>query len=259
MEVCLLNRNPTHFLALLCSFFLWATPVFSAPELITAGPSWSGFTERNGEGLYHEIINEIYASRYQIRHLYVSSIQGNNLVAAGRADIKLCDTVVELPLRLSSTPMYENDYFALFRRDHNDKWNGQESLRNARLVWREGYYSQADFSIPVTAQTVSSGAAAMMLIKLGRADYYIDDLKLIKQSFRDASEGFDLKLYALKKVGSRKYYPVFSSSDKGNRMRLEYERGMEQLIKSGKLRSIYRRWDFPYPTDFQALESKGAE
>lgn len=215
--------------------------------LITAGPSWDGFTNRDGTGLYHEIIHEIYSKDFEIRHLYVSSNQANALVAGGRADLKLCETKIELPLRLGRYPMYENKFYALYRRDNISQWRGTETLRGKRLAWREGYYSQEDFPVSVKGQPVRTGKAALMMVILGRADFYIDDMTLIEESFVDASEAFDHKAYAVEPIGSRRYYPVFSSTARGELLQRKYEKGMEVLRASGKLGEIFRRWGFSLP------------
>lgn len=55
-------------------------------------------------------------------------------------------------------------------------------------AWREGYYSQIDFPVEITARPVRSGESALMMMILERVDFYVDDLALIYQSFEAASK-----------------------------------------------------------------------
>ena len=220
--------------------------------LITAGPAWNGFTNKDGHGLYHDLIQLIFGARFSVSHLYVPTIQANNLVAAGRADIKLCETKEVPPLHLAAYPLYENAYFAFFLKAKNPLWGGLESLAGKQVVWREGYYSQADFPVAVNAREVRSGESALMMVLLGRADYYIDDRQLINESLQLAKLDFDAQRFGLEVAGQRKYYPLFADSERGRQLKQQFEQGIEQLYRSGKLEPVYRRWGFPMP-DFPFL------
>ena len=50
-----------------------------AGTIITAGPSWERFTNEDGHGLYHDIIKLVFAG-YQVKHLYVPTVQANAMV-----------------------------------------------------------------------------------------------------------------------------------------------------------------------------------
>ena len=228
---------------------LLITPAGAVGEnlvVISAGPSWPGFTNKDGSGLYHDIIQAIYAADYAVKHVYTSSDQANALIAAGRADIKLGETRVEAPLLLGRYPIYENAYYALYRKDRIRAWRGPDSLREKQIAWREGYYSQTDFPVEITPRSVRRGESALMMI-LGRVDFYVDDLALIKQSFEATSEVFDREHYGLQKIGSRKYYPVFLDSNRGRLLKNLFETGIEQLYRNGQLEQIYQRWEYPLP------------
>jgi len=217
--------------------------------IITAGPSWDRFTNKDGHGLYHDIIKQVFWG-YKVKHLYTPSVQANSMVALGRADIRLCDTEVMEPLVLARYPMYENDFFAVYLQEKVALWNGDLSLKGKRIVWREGYYSQSDFSEPVSFQEVRSGESALQMIVLDRADFYIDDLNLINQSFESIGKILDPKEFGVEKVGTRKYFPVFANTAKGEYLRKYYETRIERLYKDGSLQQIYEHWGFRMP-DFK--------
>jgi len=222
--------------------------------IITAGPSWERFTREDGHGLYHDIIRQVFAG-YTVKHFYVPTVQANSMVAIGRADIKLCETKEIESLVLASLPMYENRFYALFLRKKIDPRAGTVSLEGKKVVWREGYYSAMDFPVPVDFTEVRSGESALQMVVHGRADFYIDDLNLIKKSFEAAGENFDPQKFAIESVGARKYFPVFADTSRGQTLRKHYEQEMERLYREGALQKIYDYWDFPMPK----FKFKGSE
>lgn len=237
--------------SLAIAFFLTVltTPVLAEDSgniIITAGPSWKNFTNQDGSGLYHDIIKLVFAD-FSIQHIYASSDQANELVAVGRADIKLCETNFEPPLLLAKQPMYENAFYTLYLKERIGNWRGVETLAGKKLVWREGYYSQVDFPVEIISNPVRSGESALMMVILGRADFYVDDMALIKQTFAAAEEDLDLNRFGIKMIGSRKYYPVFSDTERGRKLRDYYQREFKRLYREGALQQIYQRWNFPMP------------
>lgn len=221
--------------------------------IITAGPSWERFTNEDGGGLYHDIIREIFAG-YKVEHLYVPAVQANSMVAIGRADIKLCETKEIKSLVLASIPMYENDFYALFIRKRIEPIRGDLSLKGKKVVWIKGYYSNLDFTVPVNFIEVRSGESALKMVVHGRADFYIDDLALIRKSFDDADESFDPEKFGLEKVGTRQYFPVFADTPRGKAVLKHYELKMQELYKKGDLQRIYHHWNFPVP-NFKFIDS----
>lgn len=213
-----MTRYYYHIVVLMSLLLGLQTAGFAGAEedktVITAGPSWNRFTNEDGHGLYHDIIQQVF-SGYQVKHLYVSSEQANAMVAIGRADIKMCETKQIESLILSSVPMYENDYYVLFLQESINKWEGDESLRGKKIAWREGYYSNLDFSVPVEFIEVRSGESALKMVMHGRAVFYVDDYNLIRQSFEKAGETFDPEKFGVERVGTRKYFPVFANTPAG--------------------------------------------
>lgn len=214
--------------------------------VITAGPSWVRFTNIDGQGLYHEIISRVFTG-YQVKHIYVSTIQAKSMVAVGRADIKLCETIEDPPLIIASIPMYENDYFVLYMKNNIPQWEGERSLAGKKLVWRQGYYTKADFPVPVDFLEVRSGESALKMVEHGRADLYVDDFSLIMQSFSVVGENFNAARFGLQRIGTRKYYPVFADTVRGKDLRNHYEEEMQRLYREGILQKIYEKWNFPIP------------
>jgi hypothetical protein len=184
---------------------------------------------------------------YTVEHFYAPTVQANSMVVIGRADIRLCETKPVESLVLPKYQMYENDFYALFLRANIAQWHGIQDLIGKRVVWREGYYSTLDFSVPVDFVEVRSGESALQMLIHDRADFYIDDHNLIEESFDIAKESYTEERFGLEVVGARKYYPLFANSPRGQLLKKQYESGIERLYREGVLQEIYERWNFRTP------------
>lgn len=233
-------------LIFLCPLVSSASNETRKDTVITAGPSWERFTNGDGTGLYHDIVKAVFGKN-NVRHFYVASAQATTMVALGRADIMMCGTKADRGLMLSAHPMYENDFYALYLKDRIGPWQDLSSLAGRQLVWRETYYSQKDFPLPVQFIEVRSGESALQMVASGRADFYIDDMHLIMQSFTKTGLNPNDPRFGYAKVGQRRYFPVFADTLRGAKLREQYETRMEDLYRDGTLERFYHYWGFTLP------------
>ena len=252
-EVGIYNRK---ILVLSLFLFVFAFPAsrlcFSKPvtQVISTSPSWEKFTNHDGTGLYHEILARIFTSHgIQVKHTYTNAKRGLFLIKNDLADIYTCQTdVSDYPdLMLARYPMYEGRIHALFKKERVKIWQGISSLTHQRVVWRWGYYKPSEFKVDIIVVEVDSGEAALSQIDLGRADFYVDDPNLIQESFTKAGFSMDEKGYRIEPVGKRTYHPAFKKSPRGKFLMDFYDAEMEKLHRSGELKKIFKKWDFPYP------------
>ena len=92
-----------------------------------------------------------------------------------------------------------------------------------------------------------SGVSALGQVVLGRGNFYIDDLNLINESIANGKFPINRNDYRIEPVGKRSYHPVFKQSSRGKTIMELYDRGIEALHKSGKLKPIFEKWNHPYP------------
>ena len=246
--------------ALLCSSPLAARDEASEPsgvaspevtEVITAGPSWDTFTNKDGTGLYHEVLDMVFGLYgIKVRHEYVATDRGDELVRLGWADMMTCDDRALPPLRSARYPLYVNDYYVFFNRERIGSWLGPESLRDKEVAVQKGYYHTWDFPVPVRIREMPSGVKCLEMILLGRSDFYADDMSFIEDSISQ-TEPFDRKHYDFRKAGKRTYRPSLNNTPRADVIMKLYDDGMRTLHEQGKLRPIYEKWGHDYP-DFDS-------
>lgn len=217
-------------------------------EIVVAGPSWDKFTNRDGTGLYHEILDLIFTDQgIPIRRIYVPSQRGNDLVRVGRADMMVCRDRAPAPLFLASYPMYQGKFHTFYNVKRLGEWKGPSSMIGHSVVFRLGYYSKKNFPASVEMKEVKTADAALGMVLLGRADFYIDDLSFIKETVASSHIPFDMADYSFEEAGWRQYFPVLLDSPRGRGIADFYARGIERLHRSGQLKAVFDKWGFPYP------------
>lgn len=220
----------------------------SIKSIVTTSPSWKTFTDRDGTGLYHDIMREVFGLyNISVTHEYAPSVRAEKLVQQGFADVMTCDDRSGPGLVLSRYPLYVNTFFVFFKKANVGPWNGQETLRDKEVLSQRGYYFQDNFSVPVYLREVSSGEKAVEMIMLDRAEFYVDDLSLIRQSLESVQQPLDMELYDIRAAGVRSYHPQFNTSPRGRALRDMFETGLETLYESGALQKIYEKYGYQCP------------
>lgn len=238
-------------------FLLFPSLALSNPasfdEVITTSPSWNTFTNKDGTGLYHEVMREVFALHdIPVRHEYSKSSRSEELVIQNSADIMTCDDKTSPPLVMSRFPMYQNVFHVFYRKNRIGPWKGVETLRDKEILSQPSFYDQSNFSVPVKIKEVMTGAQALSIILRDRSDFYADDLILIKQSIEESSESFDMIDFEIQEVGRRSYHPLFNTTERGMQLMRIFDDGILKLHKAGKLKPIYQKWGHKYP-DFDSF------
>lgn len=218
-----------------------------------ASPEWNKFTNRDGTGLYHDIIRAIFEPLgIEVIHEYMPANRSLELVAQGMVDMKTCETNPIPGTFLSKHALYENVFHTLFHKGQLEGWAGPHTLRNREVVIRAGYYTEADFPFSVELKKVYSGVQAIDLILLNRADFYVDDINLIRQNLEATELKYNPDDFVIRPVGSRRYRPAIHDSPRGRTIGRILDQGIERLHRSGNLQTIFHHYGFPYPNyDFQ--------
>lgn len=218
--------------------------------VISTSPSWDSFTNRDGTGLYHEILYHVFAPhQIKVIHKYTNAKRGIHMVQTGQADFYTCRSEVDdFPdLFLGRYQMYEGKFYAIFKKNRIPDWQGNASLAGRKVAWRRGYYTASEMKADIIVREVDSGRSALGQLIMDRVDFYVDDLNLINESMSKSEFPVSRGDYRIEPVGRRTYHPVFKKNSRGKIILDLYDRGMEHLHRSGKLRQIFDKWGHPYP------------
>ena len=217
-------------------------------RIIVVGPSWANFTNKDGTGLYHDILREIFTPLgIEVVHEYMPTPRAYEQVAAGLADMQTCSASIRPPLIMAKHPMYEGDFSALYKEDRLGAWRGIETLRGRKCAWRIAYYDEESFPVPVQVHEVKTGREALDLVLRDRVDFYVDDRNLLHETLTSVETLMAPDQFNIQTIGRRSYLPVFNDTPRGRHIMHLYDEGMARLHGSGRLEEIFRRWGQPLP------------
>jgi ABC-type amino acid transport substrate-binding protein len=235
------------FLALGLMLFMvkgWAAPQTSTDNtLIIAGPSWINYFERGEKGLAYEILKEIYAQE-NIKIVFdeMPFLRAQKEVENGKADVMLDGFRSYKPDKFDYPRLPNNIsiLFALYKADCSAPWRGQESLRGKSVVWIRGYRLDRVLGVPVKIMEVSTHEQAFKLVHSKRVDFFLDTEPTIKTQMKLLR--LNESDFCLKRLFSIPLFLRFHKGDKARRMIEIFDRKMEKMYRSGRLKEIFGRW-----------------
>ncbi len=224
------------------TFFLLLTTLLLAAdpkEIIVATETWNGATNRDGTGLYWDLVEEIYAPLgYKIVKKQISYAQSTEMVQAQNADLWLGSYKNEKEFALYPKYHFDQDVIvALYSTENIEAWTGQKTLEGLKVGWIRGYEYDKYLVFDVKKEVVNERANGLKLLKGNRIDAFLDDSK-------DLEDGIERYNFPVEDFGKRivmqlKIYPAFAKTKKGQMLMRQWDERMEKLIKTREFQEIY--------------------
>ncbi|WP_263264750.1 transporter substrate-binding domain-containing protein [Pseudomonas sp. RIT-PI-S] len=237
-------------LALLCGLVVGWVPAAQA-----AGPkpgtveivseAWNDYTGADGTGLGWDLMRIIFEpAGYRVVWRIEPYLRSMGLVQRGEAD--------------AWVGSYQDEQAALYPRWYYDTDHiyalslaslpapALASLGDYRLAWVRGYEFERYLPAVKHYEEIRRRDGILEMLKRGRADYYIDaeqEMDYIQQHMPDPAD------YRLTHLIDLPLYLGFSNNARGRELRDVFDKRMDELVASGQLRPLYRRWKMPYPFD----------
>ena len=208
--------------------------------------AWPNFTDRNGTGFYHELLSEIYDEpQYSLRVEYFPWQRTLKNLAIGEIDL-----TGALPktnsFYQSKWPVLTEDINVI---SLNDSELNSRYLSSSVGAYRSGYEVDVFYAaLPKSAKgvPVESVEQALMLLKKGKVDYFVDLRSIITPLIEKdkGAQGLNMKV---KTIGRYKLYWSFVYSDKGKRLKQHFDEEIDRLLRSGNLLSMYQKYSLEMP------------
>ena len=210
--------------------------------------SWKNYTNKDGSGLYHDIVQAVFAE-HQLAIVYMPWKRALLKVKNGKADMAGATSFVEGYTRpdiaILATPIS-----ILFHKD-NMNFSTIASLQNHVAVWASPYedelFSSANRPF-IKGFSVQEREIAYKLLLSGRADYFLDAKSLHQawlQRLAVRSKGkLQASDYQLVDIEQLQLYMIFTKNKRGQRLKEIFEQGMSKLIQNDQLGKIYEKYHF---------------
>ncbi len=223
-----------------------------------ATPQWEGQTNEDGTGLFFEIVRSIYEPvGIKMEFNFVPWKRAEYMIESGKADAIL-DTYRENISRkmiIPKYPMVKEYNVAVFKKDKIKKWEDVKSLDGLRLLWIRGY----DFhknplmkDMNLKWEEIDDYETAWKMLNMDRTDAYLDAFTDVLNFIR--KNKVDMTPYRMEFIFGENGYVAFSKSEKSEKLIAIYDKRIIELFKSGELKNIFKKWDYPFPADIWSKE-----
>lgn len=208
---------------------------------------WAGHTNQDGSGLAWDIMRQVFEPAGVKMHFrivpYTRSI---GLVQRGEADAWLGSYRDEIDQRVVYPQWnYDADRIAALGLDSKPAPT-LDSLGQFRLVWMRGYDYQDYLPGLAHYREIERRSGILGMLKHGHADFYIDAYTEVADVLADSATAASYRVTQLTRLP---LYPGFADNARGRALAALFDQRMAELVRSGALRPVFRRWQQPYPFD----------
>ena len=207
----------------------------STIEVVT--PAWEGITNRDGTGLYFELLQMIYEPvGIEVAIEFVPWVR-----AVKRVDSKSSDAMLgsynTVDALFSRYPL-DTEYTAVvYKTDSVEKWNGVNTIENKAVVWVRGYNYHKYLPVKVKYHEVNRSEQGWKMLVLGRVDFFMNSLNAINRYV--SRNKIDMTDFRIKIVLVKSLFVRFAKTEKSKKLIEIYDSRMKELIEKDSLRIGY--------------------
>ncbi len=227
------------------SFLLCLLPQIAIAEvksITLAGSERFNYNNVDKTGLYWDIINAIFTEK----GVTISYQNLPYLIAAQQVSEKKIDgafVYAKQPPRnvlYSEQPMDHITLVALFKTDRNPDFKGMPSLEKKIVAIYKGYDFESMMGVPFTKNSFTELETGLKKVRDTYADFLID----YEEDIKVASEAafLDLSTFSMKPVIDFDVYFIASDTPQGKEVMDMFNKGMKELVSSGKLEKMRDKW-----------------
>jgi polar amino acid transport system substrate-binding protein len=213
-------------------------------EIIMASEEWTNATNRDGTGLYWDIIRAVYEPVGIKTKFIIQSYNGSvKLVKKNRVDAAVGIYPEIIPGALFSRYPFIKDYvLVLFKKDKLDQWNGHESLQNRKVAWIRGYSYDEFLEVPVVKREITNRYNILRLLDNDQVDFFLDTRNDMESVLNKA--GVEVSRYTVETVLELDRYLVFANNLKGRKLKKIFDHRFPRLVQSGEIERLFAKWNW---------------
>ncbi|WP_421901254.1 substrate-binding periplasmic protein [Maridesulfovibrio sp.] len=217
---------------------------------------WKGVTNRNGTGLYHDIMKAIFTDKgYKVETSYFPFKRALMNIRKGGADISGGIEKTSDDYLYSRYPTWVYRIAVMFNKKLLPSWQGIKTITDNINQTVAPPMQGKEYGI--NTKEIRTRYAALKLLFMGRVKYYLDDCTILKdvmknkgngiafEEGKDASElrHMDWSQFTIQELSRREWVMVFPKTERGRQVREIYDSGFKQLYESGELHKMYAKWN----------------
>ena len=223
----------------------WAAP-FPDNEIHLASDVWPEHTEADGTGLGWDILRRVYEPEdIQLKIHIVPYTRSIGLVQRGEADAWVGSYRNEVDGAYYPRWHYDADQVSALSLTSTPVPT-LATLGQYRLAWIRGYDYQDHLPNLKHFTEIQRRSGVLSMLELGHVDFYIDARTEVEDVLGTAT---DRSRYRMTPLVRLPLYLGFADTPRGRRLADIFDRRMTDLVASGELRPLFKRWKQPYAFD----------
>lgn len=239
-------------LAVFAILFAWcvqAQESIKPTTIIVATPMWEDQTHEDGTGLFFDIIRKVYEpSGIKMKFEIVPWKRAEEMVAEDQADV-IPAGYKDDPGVYPKNPLYVDYTTAVFKKSVIKEWKGLQTLKEKNVIWQRGYNFHnvpALKALSLKWSEFDDYAQAWEMLKNDRVDAYLESLIDLERYIR--KNKIDMSVYQSEVLVAKNAYLRFSKSDKSKKLIEIYDKKIPELIASGELEAMFKKWNVKFET-----------
>jgi len=232
------------FVLFFCSFPISAISGNTPTEIIMASEEWTNATNRDGTGLYWDILRAVYEPVGIKTKFIIQSYNGSvKLVKKNRVDaaVGIYPDLIKGAL-FSQYPIVKEYVLVLFKKNKLNQWNGQESLQNKKVAWIQGYSYDDYLEVPVTKIEFSNRENILRQLNSDQLDFFMDTRNDMESVLNKGI--LTVSQYSVETVLELDRYLVFADNHKGKKLKKIFDHRFPVLVKSGEIERLIVKWNW---------------
>jgi polar amino acid transport system substrate-binding protein len=209
-----------------------------------ASEEWTNATNRDGTGLYWDILRAVYEPLGIKTKFLIQSYNGSvKLVTKNRVDVAvgIYPDLIK-GVHFSQFPIVKDYVLVLFKKNRLNAWNGQESLQNKNVAWIKGYSYDEYLEVPVKKREFSNRDNILHQLEGDQLDFFMDTRNDMESVLNKGI--IDVSHYAVETVLELDRFLVFADSRKGKKLKKIFDHRFPALVKSGEIERLIVKWNW---------------
>jgi polar amino acid transport system substrate-binding protein len=222
-------------------------PVTAGPnptEIIMASEEWTNATNRDGTGLYWDILRAVFEPVGIKTKFIIQSYDGSvRLVKKNRVDAAV--GIYPEPIQgtlFSQYPLIKDYVLVLFKKNKLRQWNGQESLQNKNVAWIKGYAYDEYLEVPVIKREFDNRDHILRRLDDDQVDFFLDTRNDMESVLNRGI--VEVSRYTVETILELDRYLVFADSRRGRQLRKIFDYRFPRLVKSGEIERLFTKWNW---------------
>ena len=232
------------FVLLLCSIPINTISGNTLTEIMIASEEWTNATNRDGTGLYWDILRAVYEPLGIKTKFVIQPYNGSvKLVTKNRVDVAvgIYPDLIK-GAHFSQFPIVKDYVLVLFKKNRINVWNGQKSMQYQEVAWIQGYAYDEYLEVPVKKREFRNRDIILRQLDDDQVDFFMDTRNNLESVLNRGI--VDVSQYAVETVLELDRFLVFADSRKGKKLKKIFDHRFPDLVKSGEIERLIVKWNW---------------